>query len=182
MGFGRVRRLPAYGKQLLERRRAGDHPLEVALIYGQDWWQNVHDLPRLAIAPEEYEPGRFDFRMVAGLKVTLIDQVAGGLINMRLRAPNRFGIFYELVRELAEADAYVEVIWPAWCDRLPAAAMHLAWFGRATMARALGQYCWPDWWSEALDRKQSKRFIAWCQDSVTRNQRRFTERERGAAA
>lgn len=70
-------RFPAYGKRLYERRLQGDHPWGIDFIYGEDWVRvdaatSIFDL--LAIKPQDYRPGLFDFRVVAGLAVHLIDR------------------------------------------------------------------------------------------------------------
>jgi hypothetical protein len=64
-------KLPAYGKRLLEERRAGNHPLEVTLVYGDKWWD--FEQPKLCIKPDEFEPGKYDFSVCAGIHVIVID-------------------------------------------------------------------------------------------------------------
>src|SRR3990167_6513354 len=77
VGAGVTRlKLPPYGKALLDRRRGGDHPLSVNLVYG-DRWREVEP-PRVALDPKDYAPGRYDFHMLAGLRVMIHDQLAGG--------------------------------------------------------------------------------------------------------
>src|SRR3954470_23461983 len=95
-------KLPAYGKRLLEERRAGKHPLEVTLVYG-DRWSKGKD-PRVCISPEEYAPAQYDFCMLAGTRVLVLDQLNAGA--------DWNGKFYDLLHELAIAGALVIVETP----------------------------------------------------------------------
>ena len=102
-------KLPAYGKTLLMQRRLGQHPETITVIYG-DKWSGVKP-PRLGLRPLQYQPGLVDWRVVAGVKVELIDR-AEGLADCDVEA-NRFGKFYSLIAELVDATAYVVVRYPS---------------------------------------------------------------------
>ena len=150
--------LPAYAKQLLADRRAGRHPLEVTLIYGNDW--QAGDAPRLALKPEDYEPGKFDFHMIAGEKITVLDQVRGAY-EFTQATPPSFGKFYDLLRELAACDAYVVVDWPMNELHLDAEMLAYGWRWFDPVEQRMR---WPLWWSDVLSAKHRRRVALWWQD------------------
>lgn len=143
-------KMPAYGKRLLLERRAGRHPLELALVYGERWWEV--EQPKICIKPCEYEPGKYDLRMVAGLKVVVHDQDLGVLDYKAATVTSLpiFGKFYDLLHELALCKAYVEIRWPEKSqlgrDELSAFA-YACRHPHPTEPRMI----WPRWWSDALD-------------------------------
>lgn len=156
-------KLPAYGKGLLLARRLGNHPREITVVYGDNWRGVKH--PRLGVRPLQYQPGLVDWRVVAGVMVTLIDR-AGGVAGFDIAA-NRFGKFYALIGELAAMDAYVQVMYPdgnVWARK---DADLLAYECR----NASG---WPGWWSDDLERRQRAAFLAFSEDSL-----RLTGRDKG---
>lgn len=162
-------RLPAFGKAFLEERRSGRHPATVGIVYAPSWsGVDTSPHPRLALKPEEYAPRRFDWGLVAGLWVIVYDW-AGGAFECEPEA-NRFGVFYDLVAELAATPAFVELRWPAqtWVSRH---ADLLAWEQRRAVK---GRFEWPRWWSEQQQRTQEARFAAWVQwrSEVALEQRR----------
>lgn len=165
-------KLPAYGKRLLEERRAGRHPLEVNLCYG-DRWREIA-APLIAIDPKDYAPGKYDFHMLAGLRVTIHDQLAGGWELAAAAQPTTYGKFYDLVREAAAADAWVLIRWPAGTEPRESSAQMMAFNCRwwCTERRA---WQWPRWWSAELDAQQSARCATWCLDV-------YRDSERGRAA
>ena len=140
-------KLPAYGKRLLDERRAGKHPLEVTLVYGDDWY--VGKLPRICIKPDEFEPAKYDFRMLAGLRVNVFDE-----FGLALKAE---GKVFDLLGELGQIAAAVWVRWPLR-------------FGQAEIEMtdiALRQRIdgvWPHWWNAEVDQKYLARFDAWFAD------------------
>ena len=153
-------KLPAYGKPLLACRRAGDHPLSVALIFGHQWRAEVGEMPILAIHPEDYAPGVFDFHVVAGLRVEVHDQEMWAAERNENVLPPTFGVFYDLLTELARFAAPLAVVWPAksgW-DSIEAGelAREARWFDRAAH-----QLQWPRWWSEALHADYQLRWTEW---------------------
>jgi hypothetical protein len=154
-------KLPAYGKQLLERRRAGDHPLEVAFILGEDWRDGQE--PRLCINPQDYEPGRYDFRVVAGTRVLVLDQALGaGECDENARPPT-FGKFYDLIGELAEFAAVVEIEWPLRSGWMRREIQEMAWTAR-WYDPSIRRMIWPRWWSDERNTAYSDRFEPWIYD------------------
>ena len=158
-------KLPPYGRALLERRRGGDHPLEVALIYGREWWAAVGGMPRIALNPEDYTPGVFGWRLFAGIKVVIHDQEVNADERDEKAAPPAFGKFYDLVAEVAAFAAYVVIEWPARSGWPTREAGEFAWCFRWLDLEARRMQ-WPRWWSDELQRNYSRRFQAWAQDSA----------------
>ena len=148
-------RLPAYGKALLLERRLGNHPREITVIYGDNWRGVKH--PRLGVRPLQYQPGLVDWRMVAGVMVTLIDR-AEGLAEFDI-AGNHFGKFYALIAELAAMDAYVQLMYPDGAVWARKDAGLLAYECRHERR-------WPCWWSDGLERRQQAAFLAYSEDSL----------------
>lgn len=174
------RQLPAYGKQLLLDRRAGKHPHTVTLSYGARWWHGSP--PLVGIDPQNYEPGKFDFRMVTGLRVKLVDQDGAAEDCAPGARPPAFGKFYELLRELGEADAFVVVyfsplqvgVGSATVTRpspLAEIALCNRWFDREAQTMR-----WPCWWSGELQAKQERREDLWLADFEA-GRRRFVEQK-----
>ena len=64
------RRLPAYGKALVEIRRQGHVPAHPVMVVALDDWKLGTWFPRVVIAPDA-EPARTEFSMLAGIDVTL---------------------------------------------------------------------------------------------------------------
>ena len=155
-------KLPAYGKRLLDARRKGLHPLDVCLVYGGKWFE-VDEVHRVAITPEDYAPGKFDFHMLAGLRVTIYDQLAGGWEIDDKVAPPKYGKFFDLVREVAAAGAVVMVRWPKGTEPRTQLLLDIVepckWFDRAA-----GAFVWPGWWSDALQAQQIAAAKAWVDD------------------
>lgn len=153
-------KLPAYAKRLLTERRAGRHPLEIIVVYGERWWEVEH--PKICLKPCDYAPGQVDFHVVAGCRVTLVDQDLGA---WEITSDRQFGKFYDLIHELARAGAYVDIEWPA----------NSGWVGKPAFAlaqeyrrydRASGGMLWPRWWSDEIQKKQQERFDGYVEDVI----------------
>jgi hypothetical protein len=136
-------KLPAYGRALVDARRAGNHPERVAFVFGDDW--RVPQ-PRLALRPEDYERGKFDLRPVAGVPVDLHQR------------SDEHGKFLDLAGEVARwaAEVRLHVPYPLFMGQREAEATvvdarELAWCSREwdVGSRSLR---WPPWWSEEIDR------------------------------
>ncbi len=157
------KKLPMFGKLLLQARRADQHPDEVNVVYGERW-RGVAP-PKVCVRPLDYRPGVFDWRVVAGVRVFLHD-LGKGLTDFNVMA-NQFGNFYALIGELASMDAYVVVRYPEAGEWQAQAADDLAY-----ACRYLGR--WPSWWSDDLDRRQKAAYFGWLKDQE-RKIRRKTE-------
>jgi hypothetical protein len=154
------RKLPAYGKALLDARRGGWHPHAVSLIYGNNWRGEAPDQAPLCIKPEEFELDLYDWRLVAGLHVTVVDQDGwlGGDWD-RTTEPHQYGKFYFLLRELADAHAYVTVRCGAVTADVDEIAVTCRWFDGKRM-------CWPAWWSDALHQMHRAAVSGWANDGA----------------
>jgi len=171
-------KLPAYGKNLLLERRNGRHALEVALVYGDRWRERTY--PRVCIMPDQYEPGIYDFRMLAGVRVAVLDQLMAFEDLDDTGTPPVFGVFFDLLAELANVAAFVEVEWPREA-KLPMRevseiAHSFRWADPATK-----RFQWPRWWNDDLDRDYRARLPGWVDDRIALSQT-ITERECGQAA
>lgn len=158
------KKLPAFGRVLLQARRQGQHPQEVTVVYGEHW-RGV-PVPKVCVTPLDYQPGKFDWRVIAGVKVILID-LGKGLSDFNIEA-NQFGFFYSLIAELVAMDAYVVVRYPERGQWAEQEADSLAFVCR--WARK-----WPSWWSDDLDRRQKAAFFGYM-DDMERKIRRKLER------
>jgi hypothetical protein len=163
------KKLPAFGKPLLELRRRGIHPLCVHLIYGLNWradlkcwWAKVNLVdgvhPLIAIKPDDYAPGIFDFAVLSGLQVEVFDQGGeAGFYESPDHGPSRpwYWRFYALLGELASFAADVEVNSPAFEG--------VRWSAHE-LARKEGRrgQAWPFWWSDEIEEKNAKRRDTWC--------------------
>lgn len=148
-------KLPAYAKPLLQGRRAGVHPESINVLYGERWGDAPW--PKVCVRPFEYGPGRFDWRVVAGVRAVLID-AAAGIVDCDVAA-GRYGPFFDLVAELVAIGAYVVVKHPEagiWREQ-DADALAYA-------HRAPGR--WPSWWSDDLDARQRAAFQGWASDRM----------------
>lgn len=171
-------KLPAFARALVENRRRGFHPLNVTLLYGDNWrtpslqakaereavqvhqrepyapqWLQEFGDPMIAIEPRDYAPGVYDLRCVAGCVVRAIDALnAAADFDLSAR---RWGRFYELLGELSEFAAEVKV------SPLETYAHDLAWEHRVFDA---GRYMWPVWWSDQRQREHDRRFVIWLGD------------------
>lgn len=139
-------KLPAYGRALVDARRAGNHPERVAFVFGDDWRAPQ---PRLALRPDDYERGKYDLRPVAGVPVDLHQR------------SEEHGKFLELAGELARwaAEVRLHVPYPLFIGQREAQptivdVRELAWCSREL---ADGRSRWPAWWSEEIDRQYVQR-------------------------
>ena len=148
-------KLPAYAKRLLDDRRAGLHPLDVNLVFG-DRWADVPEI-KVCIKPEDYAVGVFDFHVLAGLKVTIHAQVS---------IEGDADPLFDLVGEVAAAQALVVIRWPKGFTPRETWAFELAFCNRFKSNKGVR---WPAWWSDALDCGQqtlAKNWIADCERKV----------------
>lgn len=143
------KRMPAYGKALLERRRAGDHPLTVNVVLGNAWWKVKE--PKICVKPEDYAPGVFDWRVVAGVRALVV-------ANDAFRAGGDAAKVGDLLGELADHAAVVDL----WCGDGAAVSADVYAWGE----RKLGK--WPEWWNAERDRRMIAGRNAWFGD-VARN-------------
>lgn len=76
------KKLPAYARKLLSRRRGGSAGIVVDLVFGSDWTRPPPDwrcrqtggTDLLAVSPADYLPGVYDLRVCAGMHVFLADR------------------------------------------------------------------------------------------------------------
>lgn len=132
--------------------------------YEYRWLREVGS-PMLALRPREYGPGVYDFRCVAGTAVRVFD-LAGAADDVDVDAAAvypaqrtvRWGIFYDLIFELAQWAASV--------------ALHA---GMGEAGEDMAQYAhgvrhwdadarrmvWPRWWSDEIEARRGQRQFNW---------------------
>jgi len=149
-------KLPAYGKQLLNARRLGQHPLVVHVVYGEEWGSGercgdgCEEHPRLAVKPSEFQPWTIDWHVITGCKVVVFEADLG-----LYRTKN----FYELMGELGRFAGPVDVF-----AGIP---MHLV--AREFM-KMYGT--WPAWWPMETERLNEPRRNRWHEFYATRHKHR----------
>lgn len=159
-------KLPAYGKQLLAARRAGDDPLVVHVIYGENWrdeptclWQckgAAH--AKICLKPADYQPGLYDFHLVTGLQVALFDQPRASFAEDDK--------IFDLIGEIGRwsADLHVYVAGEEW----PPSASRLA-HGRRNYRHvhdAAANHGWPRWWSNEIEQLNEQRRQDWLEAAL----------------
>lgn len=154
---------PAYGKRLLEQRRAGQHPREIELIYGDRWKEGRH--PFVAIEPKDYNAGIYDLHVLAGTRVTVVDQLGEGFDVDENAYPPRWGKFYDLLGEVAANRAVVMIRWPKGVEPRTELLLDFVdrrgrWFNRETRLHE-----WPKWWGDELHKLQIDAARAWLEDA-----------------
>jgi hypothetical protein len=110
--------------------------------------------------------------------VVLIDQLKSAWDLDENVHPPTYGKFYDLVRELAEADAFVTVRYPKGVEPREIEAGAMALFCRWRDAH--GARHWPEWWDDMLDAKHARRRELWMTHEAY--ELGILDRERGCAA
>ncbi len=141
------KKLPAYGARLLKARRSGKHPLTVHVVFGHDW-RSVND-PKICINPDEFLPGVFDWRCIAGVRALVMDQACESLAED--------GRVFGLIGELADYAAFVDVDLPDGEQMASAMA-----FARRIVKG--GRRDWPLWWNDEREARMEAGFCAWMND------------------
>lgn len=167
------RSLPAYAKRLVALRMAGQHPLAVNVLYGDDWtparefWDAARAEPKaclafsqqqctkvpgpwLAIAPRQYAPGRLDWRCLAGVWVNVY---APHIIDAAR--------FNALLAELAAQAGYVSIANGPYAGESASSLAFAEWVPGARQ--------WPAWWPVELDREHERRRQAWTAEFLARS-------------
>lgn len=148
-------RLPAYGKALLARRQAGDHPLSCVVSFAPfipapQSPEAFQTQPMLALKTSEYRRGVYDFRVLIGMRVVI--RCGRGV---RLRP------LLWLTGEIGQHAATV-TIEGYWAE--PQTADSLAWrFGRAS-----GICRWPRWWPLDIEKANRERKALWAGAALAR--------------
>ena len=150
---------PAYAKRLFNMRAAGTHPPRIDVYFGLPWpkeplpsscsdwpwFPQTPAIPSIGIPTDDYQPGRYDLRVLSGIAT----RIHWGR-DHRLFAP---GAELQLAAECARwADA-------VWVDPPGTAVNILAAEGRWPSPE--GRMTFPAWWPASLDRDYSMRNIAW---------------------
>ncbi len=144
---------PAYAKSLIERRRAGNHPEHVVVIYGNDWWIE-EGVTRLALKPGEARG--LSWTSVAGLPVRVLDRARDGEDE-----PDEHGTreLYYVLGEIAASAATLTVT--SVRDGLKDCEVRM--LARACRLSDLSNIRWPAWWSDDIERihgQNTERWIA----------------------
>lgn len=171
------KKLPAFGAALRDRRRRGEHPLCVHLIYGHKWrigtecfWASAQLVaaphPEIAIKPEDYEPELYEFSVLLGLQVCVYDQTGeAAWYEDPCFGPARPGLmrFYQMLGEIASVAADVEVHSPAFgTDDWRACELAAMGRRRQLAGDASMNHGWPSWWSAEIEHNNAKRRDRWC--------------------
>jgi len=161
-------KLPAYGKQLLNDRRLGRHPLVVHVIYDEDWrfgeqceegCETLTDLAhaRLAVKPSEFAPWVYDWHAVTGCYVALFD----GRHDCLEGSPN----FWRLVGEIGRFAGPVCIYrwqWTSLSGRVGGANHALAFTAHRVASEVRDKLGgWPDWWPLETERANVERRERW---------------------
>lgn len=179
------KKLPAYGAALLTARRTGEHPRCVHLIYGNNWraelscsWRAMPgEHPMVALKPEDYTPGAYDFAVLTGVHVAVFDQIgAAG----QYREPDRanpsgseWGLFYMLLGEVAQFAAQVEFQSPALKGVTKADVLAFCMRASSRRADAALNHGWPEWWSQDIEEKNERRRHLWLAAGIERELETF---------
>lgn len=137
-------KLPAFGKTLLAARAQGAHPVCVQVIFGEDWRPARNDVPLLAMKPESYAPGLYDWRLLAGLDVA---------VYLRAAQPQSWNdaAFCLMAGEIADWAASVELFFP------DGTAEEIALFAWAVKLDNQDD-AWPRWWPPARAKVYEQRW------------------------
>lgn len=95
--------MPPYGKLIRTRRDRGDHPTAV-FVYFTQHWHKPPDAERcnvVMVPPDEYEPGKYDFSVLAGLWVVLVTESTGLGAGPIVVMPRCLQLAIEIAREAA---------------------------------------------------------------------------------
>ena len=154
-------KLPAFGKALLEARRAGRHPHFVVVVYGNDWYlKGIR--ARLAVKPGE-ALGR-DWRVVSGVQVLVLDRSTAA--EDGYDAEGNRELFF-LLGEISRYAAWVRFETPeplttadpndgpGRCDASDYAFLCRTW--RASDRR----FHWPAWWSDHIESAYKNNWHRW---------------------
>ena len=177
-------RPPAYAKDLIAQRRRGYHPLDIDLLYGDQWseaaarakrakavfvrdgaaarpyspaWHREVGAPMIALRPAEFAPLTFDFSCVTGARVALIDldRAMQDCTFTKAGEALAWGLVYTLAGEVARFAAEVKL-----CEGLDDET------GRDVRDLALAQRFrpgggWPSWWSDETEAAIERRINRW---------------------
>jgi hypothetical protein len=145
----------------------------------EDRWLNEVGVPMIALRPREFGPGVFDFRCIVNCAVRVwdqhgasrvceIDESVQGLVGPRV---TRWGVFYDLIAELATWAAAVSVHEAMPAADVPGEDMAQYAQGMRYVDRETRQWCWPRWWSDEIEGNRGKREFYWLGDAGYRAER-----------
>lgn len=150
-------KLPAHGRSLFDARSAGRHPDRAVVIYGDDWrYEGEH--PHVAVKPGEYARHRYDWRILAGLPVDVVDRSA----YCRAESDQEQIIdgcwaFYWLAAEVARWACPVRLLVPEWGE---ASRLGLDQIDAVALGLKQGPQS-PPWWPEEIKQDYGRRYEAW---------------------
>lgn len=179
-------RAPAFAKSLILNRRRGFHPLQVDLVFGDDWgeasarakreaavfvrdglravpygdaWLRKVGVPMLALRPRDYAPGAVDFRCLTAVDVCVVDG-CGAVGDWDVDADGvvtSWGLFYYLLGDVARWAAKVN--YRVGIDGDEADAEQLARFNGVwcpETSKLIPPPWWPDDEKTKADRERRK--------------------------
>ncbi len=175
------KRKPAFAKDLVEARVAGQHPLSIDVIVGYHWdarlvraiWNDralyvkhqndpgklYH--PRVAVRPPdagvvphryEWRPGQIDWSCVAGVPVTIVDRTP-----YRPSGPFTSWVAYAIGGEIAHFAANVYIKFEGIDEE--------EWLLATAFVCKQGRK-WPGWWSAELDERAHRNRERWISEVV----------------
>jgi len=193
-------KLPAYAHSLLSLRMAGLDPLYAMLVFSKDWalakdyaeraraarqrklaafspeWVKAAGWPVVALSPRDYAPGVYDFRVFAGVCVTVKDIDLGWHdVEGPQGRRTRWGPLYFLLGDLAQWAGYVKVELPDVPTTYSASLLAFCECSGNPETRRYDQ--WPAWWSQTLEEGHGQRSHQWFTDLA-----RFSEQHSARAA
>lgn len=147
------KKLPAYGKQLLEARRAGTHPAVIVVVFGEDWrvpgvWA------RLAVKAAEWSPESIDWNVTRGVSVLILDRSSNADDPYDDTGARK--LFF-MAAEIARFAGFVtlEVPEPLFLgEEAGPSRVHVhEWaFCCRTWVPGQRRWTWPAWWSEEIEK------------------------------
>lgn len=86
--------MPPYAKLIQARRARGLHPVRAIVVFSARWYkppaQDQELFPQIMVPREEYQPGKYDFRTLAGVAAQIITDPDE--FRLRPRRDGRMGL------------------------------------------------------------------------------------------
>lgn len=164
-------KLPAYGKALLNARRAGQHPISVMVIYGHKWFVD-NNATRLAVKPEEAIG--LDWLCIADVPVVIEDRMDSDDGNVPEQNSALLRMAGEIAREAAQVTLKTQRLIPCECGHITPGNHRIdivAFLCRQWSARER-RMKWPAWWSEEIELSNEKNRRRWLSACVRHVERR----------
>lgn len=140
-----MKRLPAFGRALMERRDRGDHPQSVVVLAGADWsgWRQAeHPLAHRLAVMQLVPPDAFDWSICTGLAAFIVPRGMDWVWCWHLA-----GVLAAYAAPVCvQESGSLSDMWRAGRSR-DVADLALDWRDDLRFGHA---HSWPPWWSERL--------------------------------